>query len=245
MRALPTQGKPETLSQSTVRNRLLATLKPDDYASLEPLLKRVSLPFGSVLVEAHKPITQVLFPESGVISVIADAAEGRIEISLIGREGFTGIPVALGASQIPCNFLVQAEGEALRIAPGDLRAAIAARPSIFRVLGLYTQFMIVQIAQTAHVNATFGVEARLARWLLMTHDRVEGDEMSFTHDFLSAMLGVRRPGVTTATHVLEGTGAIRARRGRIEIRDRDKLMELAGESYTVAEREYERLMAEV
>ena len=103
--------------------------------------------------------------------------------------------------------------------------------------------MIVQVAQTAYVNATFDIEARLARWLLMMQDRFEGD-LPVTHDFLAAMLGVRPPGVTIATHVLEGTGAIRAKRGRIEIRDREKLEELTGDSYGSAEREYERLMAQ-
>jgi CRP-like cAMP-binding protein len=126
-----------------------------------------------------------------------------------------------------------------------LSAAIAQRPSIFRVLGLYTQFMLVQIAQTAYVNATFDIEVRLARWLLMMQDRAGTNELALTHDFLSAMLGVRRPGVTIATHVLEGTGAIRAKRGRIEVRDREKLLELAGDSYSSAEFEYERLMAQV
>ena len=141
--------------------------------------------------------------------------------------------------------MVQASGGALRIHPGDLRAAIRESPSIFRPFGLYIQALIVQIAQTAYVNVTFGIEARLARWLLMMQDRIEGTELPLTHDFLAAMLGVRRLGVTMATHVLEGMGAIRARRGRIEIRDREKLAELAGDSYLTAEREDERLMGEI
>ena len=101
------------------------------------------------------------------------------------------------------------------------------------------------MAQTAYANATFNIEARLARWILMTQDRTEGDDLILTHDFLAIMLGVRRPGVTTATHALEGMGSIRARRGRITVRDREKLLELAGDAYQVAEDEYERLMAEV
>ena len=232
-------------SPPPVRNRLLASLSPDDYALLEPMLERVPLGFGTVLAESGQPIPHVFFPETGAVSVIADAAEGRIEISLIGREGFVGIPVALGTDRAPCTFVVQASGEALRMEPQALRAALASRPSIFRPLGLYTQFMIVQIAQTAYVNATFDIEARLARWLLMMQDRAGSDDLLFTHEFLSAMLGVRRPGVTIATHVLEGTGAIRARRGRIAVRDREKLLELAGDSYSSAEREYERLMGEM
>ena len=101
------------------------------------------------------------------------------------------------------------------------------------------------MAQTANANATFNIEARLARWILMVQDRVDRDELLLTHEFLSMMLGVRRPGVTSATHALEGMGSIRAKRGRITVRDREKLLELAGDAYQVAEDEYGRLVAEV
>ena len=232
------------LDQSTVRNRLLAALTPDDFTLLEPMLERVPLVFGSVLIHPNECIQHVTFPEGGVVSALADAEGERIEIGVIGREGFVGVPVVLGSDQIPCTFLVQGAGEGFRIRPQDLRAAIVDRPSIFKPLGLFTQALFVQISQTAFVNATFVIEARLARWLLMMQDRVEADEMPITHDFLAAMLGTRRPGVTIATHVLEGTGAIKARRGRIEVRDREKLKDLAGDSYSSAEREYERLMAQ-
>lgn len=235
-----------TLSSATIPgNRLLAALAPDDFAVLAPSLERVPLQFQSVLIEPHQPIPHVIFPESGIVSTIANTEEGRIEIGVIGREGLVGIPVVLGTNQTPHTYVVQVGGEALRITPTDLRAALRDRPSLFRPLGLYAQALFIQISQTAYVNVTFDIEARLARWLLMMMDRVEGEEMPLTHEFLSAMLGVRRPGVTVATHVLEGTGAIRARRGRIEIRDRDKLLELAGDSYRTAEAEYHRLMGEV
>ena len=104
---------------------------------------------------------------------------------------------------------------------------------------------MVQMGQTVYANATFNVEARLARWILMTQDRSDSNELQLTHEFLATMLGVRRPGVTTATHVLEGMGSIRNKRGRIEVLDREKLVELAGDAYQVAEDEYERLMAEL
>ena len=154
------------------------------------------------------------------------------------------MPIILGADQTPHTSLIQGTGEALRISVEDLRAAIQARPSIFRPLGLYTQSLIVQMAQTAYANATFDIPARLARWVLMTQDRTGGVELLLTHEFLATMLGVRRPGVTGATHALEGMRSIRARRGRITVRDREKLLELAGDAYQVAEDEYERLMAE-
>ena len=234
-----------TFQSSTVRNRLLAALSPDDFALLEPKLERVPLALGAVVIEAQTPILHVLFPETGFVSTVANTEEGRIEVGVIGREGMTGTPVVLGADRTPHTSMVQGAGEALRISTPDLRAAIAARPTIFRPLGLFVQALIVQMAQTAYANATFNIEARLARWILMTQDRVGGDDFMLTHEFLSMMLGVRRAGVTTATHALEGMGSIRTRRGRIEVVDREKLLELAGDAYQVAEDEYERLMAEV
>ena len=232
-----------TFQSATVRNRLLTALDPGDFALLEPKLERVALTLGTVVIEAHTPILHVIFPESGIVSTVANTEEGRIEVGIIGREGMTGTPVILGTDRTPHTSLIQGSGEALRIGTPDLLAAIAARPTIFRPLGLFVQALIVQMAQTAYANATFNIEARLARWILMTQDRVGGDELMLTHEFLSVMLGVRRAGVTTATHVLEGMGSIRTRRGRIEVMDRDKLLELAGDAYQVAEDEYERLMA--
>ncbi len=230
---------------SIVRNRLLASLAPDDYALLEPKLERVPLILQTVLIEARKPISHVFFPESGISSMIANTDEGSIEIGMIGREGFVGFPVILGVNQTPHIALVQGAGEALRISTDDLRAAIRERPSIFLPLGLYLQSLIVQMGQTTYANATFDIQARLARWVLMTQDRTDGEELLLTHEFLATMLGVRRPGVTGATHTLEGMGAIRAKRGRIVVRDREKLLELAGDAYQVAEDEYERLMTSI
>ena len=232
-------------SQSRNRNRLLAALPRDDYAVLAPMLEPVGLDTQTVLIEAHRPISHVYFPESGIASTIASTAEGRIEIGVVGREGMVGLPAALGTDRTPHTYMVQGKGTALRLQTEELREAIRARPSTFRPLGLYAQALIVQIGQTAYANAGFNVEARLARWILMTQDRIEGDELLLTHEFLSAMLGVRRPGVTTATHILEGIGAIRAKRGRIIVRDREKLLDLADDSYRIAEDEYDRLMAEV
>ena len=228
---------------SVVHNRLLAVLTPDDFALLEPKLERVPLDLDTVLIEANQPIQHVVFPESGIVSTVANTDEGRIEVGFVGREGLVGIPIILGTDQTPHTSMVQAAGEGLRISADDLRAVIQARPSIFRPLGLYTQALIIQMGQTAYANATFNIEARLARWLLMAQDRTGGSELLLKHEFIAMMLGVRRPGVTTATHVLEGMQSIRAKRGRITVTDREKLLELAGDAYQVAEDEYERLMA--
>ena len=226
-----------------VRNRLLSILAPDDFDDLEPKLERVPMPLQAVLITARQPISHCYFPESGVVSTVANTEEGRIEVGITGREGFVGIPVFLGAGSSPHTSFAQGAGEALRITAVDLQSAIAARPSIARPLGIFVHAMMVQVAQTAYANVTLTIEARLARWILMTQDRTDSEELVLTHDFLSKMLGVRRPGVTVATHVLEGTGSIRARRGKIIVRDRDMLRDIARDAYHVAEAEYERAMA--
>ncbi len=228
---------------SVVRNRLLSALSQDDFALLEPMMERVPLSLRDILIGANQPIQHVYFPESGIISTVADTEEGKIEIGLVGREGMVGVPVILGVDKTPHMFLVQGVGEALRISTPDLRAAISERSSIFALLGKFIHTLIVQMGQTAYVNVTFNIEARLARWILMTQDRTGGDELLLTHEFLGAMLGVRRPGVTSAMHALEAMGSIRNRRGRIEVVRRDNLLELAGDAYHVAEDEYERVMA--
>ena len=225
---------------SVVRNRLLSALLQDDFALLEPMLERVPLPLRHILIKANQPIQHVYFPESGIISTIANTEEGKIEIGVIGREGMAGVPVVLGVDSAPHMLLVQGVGEALRISTPDLRAALSERPSIFAPLGRFIHTLMIQMGQTVYANVTFNIEARLARWILMTQDRTDGDDLILTHEFLAAMLGVRRPGVTVATHALEGIGSIRNSRGRIQVRDRNKLMELAHDSYHSAECGYEK-----
>ncbi|MEG9528862.1 MAG: Crp/Fnr family transcriptional regulator [Hyphomicrobiales bacterium] len=217
--------------QSAVRNRLLAALAPEDFSRLASQLEPVPLPLHAVLIAPQQPIAQAYFVEEGIVSLVADTCEGRIEVGLTGREGFIGVPIALGAQTTPQTAIVQASGEALRIAAGALEDALDASASLRRVLGRYVQSLLVQVGQTVYANADLTVEARLARWILMIHDRLEQDELPLTHEVLSKMLGVRRPTVTTATHLLEGAGMIRARRGRITVVDREKLEDLAGAIY--------------
>lgn len=229
--------------QKTTRNRILAALSPEDFGLLAPNLEAVRLELREFLAEANEPIRHVYFPERGIASVLASAEEGKIEVGIIGREGMVGVPVVLGTDRSPYGFLVQQDGEALRIAVQDLEAALAQSPTMMRMFSRYLYAFMVQVAQTAYANASFTIEARLARWILMTRDRSDSDELTLTHDFLAMMLGVRRPGVTVATHVLEGAQMIRANRGRITILDREKLQDLAHDSYGVAEAEYGRVMA--
>jgi CRP-like cAMP-binding protein len=222
----------------------LAVLPAEDFAALQPHLGPVELELRRVLIEPNQPIAHVYFPERGYTSITTNTNGSKIEVGLIGREGMVGIPIALGVRATPFEFFVQHAGDGLRMAAHHLEEVIDERPSLHRVLLRYAQALNVQTAGTAFANAEHTVETRLARWLLMCHDRVEGDDIAITHDFLSMMLGVRRAGVTTATHVLEGNGLIRAKRGMITILDRERLEELADNAYGLPEAEYARLMAE-
>ena len=162
----------------------------------------------------------------------------------IGREGMVGVPVALGVRTTPLQFVIQHAGDGLRMTSHHLEEVIDERPSLHCVLLRYAQVMSMQASDTAFANAEHTVETRLARWLLMCHDRIDGDDIPITHEFMAMMLGVRRAGVTTATQILEGNGLIAAKRGIITVLDREKLEALADNAYGLPEAEYARQMAE-
>lgn len=229
--------------QSDVRNHVLAGLSPEDYGWLHPRLEPVNLPLRTYLIEPNKPIEHIYFLEQGIASVVAlTPQQRRIEVGLIGREGLSGTPVLLGTDRTPHECFIQTSGDALRIAAGEIWAAVKERPALHLRLLRFVQAFTVQVAQTALSNGSYTLEERLARWLLMCHDRVDGDVLTTTHEFLSIMLGVRRPGVTEALHILEGARVIKAERGSVTVLDRAKLEAVAGESYGVAEAEYARLL---
>jgi CRP-like cAMP-binding protein len=217
--------------QSAVRNHLLAGLAREDFGRLAGVLEPVTLSLNEALIAPHRPIAHAYFLEEGLVSLVADTCDGRIEIGLTGREGLVGVPLVLGADRTPHVALVQADGRALRVDAQSLRAALDGSAALRGVLGRYVQSLIVQVGQTVFANADLPVEARLARWILMSRDRLDQDALPLTHEVLAKMLGVRRPTVTTATHKLEGAGMIRARRGRIIVVDREKLEDLAGPAY--------------
>jgi CRP-like cAMP-binding protein len=230
--------------QSSTRNQLLSGLPAEDFAALNSHLEPVELELRQMLIEPNQPIEHVYFMERGYTSITTNTNGSKIEIGLIGREGMVGVPIALGVRASPFEYFIQHAGDGLRMASHHLEEVIDERPSVHRVLLRYAQALNVQTSGTAFANAEHTVETRLARWLLMCHDRVDGDDIPITHDFLSMMLGVRRAGVTTSLHILEGNGLIRAKRGVITVLDREKLEELADNAYGLPEAEYARLMAE-
>ena len=228
--------------QIAIGNRLLAALSPEDFASLQPHLEPISFELRQVLIEPNQPIAHVYFHEQGMSSVTNNSADGKIEVGVIGLEGMVGLPLVLGVDRSPYEFFIQMPGHGWRVAAHELEQAMSQNSSLHRHLLRYAQASHVQVSETAFANANNDIEARLARWLLMCHDRVDGDDVPLTHEFMAMMLGVRRPGVTVALHVLEGMQVIRAKRGVVTVLDRDKLEELAEDAYGLSEAEYTRLM---
>ena len=233
------------LQQSEVRNNLLRALTAEDFALLAPHLEPVVTQLREYFVTANEPVKDCYFPETGFVSVVT-AHDGReIEVGLIGREGLVGaVPVMLEDDRSPYVSYVQMSGTVLGIPTPILLDAVERSRSLRRVLLRYVHTFMMQVAQTAYAQGTLGLESRLARWLLMCHDRVDGDELALTHEFLSIMLGVQRAGVTLALQNLEGAGRIKGRRKRILILDREPLKALTNGVYGVPEAEYQRLIGQ-
>jgi len=229
--------------QASTYNRLLKRLSAADFALLQPHLQSMRTELRQTLIAPDEPVSQLFFPESGYASITANHTEGRIEVGLIGREGLVGAsPVLLGAGTAPYHEFVQCPGEVLAISTAAFCAAVNQSPSLRGLMLRYLQTKLVQARQTAFVNAAYNMDVRLARWLLMCHDRLDDDEIPVTHEFLSMMLGVQRSGATVAVQILEGIGHIKAKRGRIMVRNRAGLLDLAHGSYGTPEAEYARLI---
>jgi CRP-like cAMP-binding protein len=224
------------------KNLLLNRLDPADLALLRNALEPVALDLRQQLEVANEPIEYVYFPDAGIISVLAKSADEVIEVAVIGREGMSGITVVLDNHSSPNDVNVQAVGTAHRIASDQLRQALRQSSSLRMVLHSFAHVFTVQLAQTALANGRAKISERLARSLLMAHDRLDGDDIQLTHEFIATMLGVRRPGVTDALHELEGKGLIQSSRAAISVLDRQGLVRLAGSAYGVPEAEYNRLL---
>lgn len=230
--------------QNYTTNLLLQAMTHDDLMLLMPHLTRVPLEREQVLVMPDAPIEHVYFPEGGIGSVIADMPEtGAVEVGIFGYEGMSGCSALLGSDTTLTRSFIQVGGAtALRIDLARLHAAIAQSSTLQVVLLRYVQTMMMQVMLGVVVNAHHRMEARLARWLLMCHDRWNSNEIPLTHEFMAMMIGVQRTGVTVTLHILEGGGAIRSKRGRVTILDRERLEELAGDAYGAPEAEYRRLI---
>jgi len=224
-------------------NRLLRAMTQADADLLSAHMTRVTLPLRNELETPGEAIKTVYFPEDCLGSVIAQLSRGRdIEVGVVGRDGLTGTGIVYGDECSPYLCIVQIPGTAMAIKAQDLSACLARSPSLNQLLLRYCRAFSIQIASTALANGRSKLEERLARWLLMVSDRLDTEKIALTHEFLAVMLGVRRPGVTVALHILEGKGLIRSTRGVLVIRDREGLIELSDGAYGMPESEYKRVM---
>ena len=231
--------------QVSVRNRLLAALSRADYRKLLPVLEPVTLAFGEILYESHAQIRHVYFPNDCFVSMLTTVDGGRAaEVGLIGSEGMIGVPMALGVAVSPFRAIVQGGGTAMRMTTANFRRSFATSASLKREMFLFTHLLMIQIAQTAACNRFHVVTQRMARWILMTRDRVNSSEFRITQEFLALMLGVRRVGVTMAMGCLRESKVIVYRRGTITILDHERLVEAACGCYKTVKNIYAEAHAE-
>jgi CRP-like cAMP-binding protein len=233
----------ETASLPPFRNRILAALPAEVLERLRPALEPVELELGLVVAEPNRPIEHVVFPEEGIVSIVGVLADGSaVETATVGREGMAGLPVFLGAGSMAGQAFVQVPGHGHRMPAAALREEVSGGGVLFELLGRYTQALFTMLSQSSACNRKHPVEARCARWLLLTHDRVDGDAFLLTHLILSQMLGVRRASVSEAAARLQEAGLIEYGRGRLTILDREGLERAACECYAIIRSEFARLV---
>ena len=235
-RQVPNKSRPQP-----IRNRLLAALPDGDYKRLLPHLKPVALPFMEVLYESGEPIRHVYFPNSGLISLsVVMGDETSKEVALIGSEGMLGTALALGMNATPTRALVQMQGSAVRLEAAALRDELERGGALQKLLRRYTHALFTQVSQSAACVGAHGVDERLARLLLLTHDGAEGDHFEMKHEFMAMILGVTRSVVTRAAGIFQHERMIHYTRGQVTILDRRELEATACECYGVVKEEYER-----
>jgi CRP-like cAMP-binding protein len=223
---------------------LLAALPRKDYRRLLPVLEPVKLAFGETLYESQSQIREVYFPNDCFVSMLTTVDEDKAaEVGLIGSEGMIGVPMALGVAVSPFRAVVQGEGTAMRMTTADFRRHFSTSAALKREVFLFTHLLMIQIAQTAACNRFHHITQRMARWLLMTHDRVNSDEFRITQEFLALMLGVRRVSISVAMSALRERKVITYRRGTITILDQGGLVAGACGCYKTVKDTYSRAQA--
>ena len=224
-------------------NRILAALAPATLERVLPDLDFRPLKLRQVLQPRSEPVDHVVFPLDGVASMISMGESGdSVEVATIGCEGMVGLPLFLGGKQAAVEVFIQVPGEGLFLAAKKFEAHVELEPALARVLLLYTQALLTQVAQCSACNCYHTIEARCARWLLQTHDRVKGDDFPLTQDFLGLMLGVRRASVSETAQNLQKAGLIHYQRGVITVVNRKGLEAAACECYRLIADEFIRLL---
>lgn len=243
-RSLKAEGAGLLQASRIEDNALLRVLDEADRAALVPHLELVPFRNGDIIARAGDPTDSICFPLTGIAAVL-DSLEGdrRYAVALVGNEGFIGWPLLLGDGQWSHDVVMRAEhGVALRLSAAALHVTMAEHPAIRTVLLRFVGVVMTQMARTIVSSLAHSIEQRMARWILLYHDRVCEDDICMTHEEFRLMLGVRRSSVTDALHKLEEDEAIRSLRGRVIVRDRERLLRLAGDTYGFAEAEYRRLL---
>lgn len=235
----------EAHARAGLRNRLLRKVALEDWDLLGPNLEPATLKERHVIETPGKMIPYAFFLEHGIASVVAvDDADHRIEVGVIGYEGVTGVPLIMGDTRAQHSTYMQIGGSGYRIPQKALGEAMTQSETLRALLLKSAHAFMIQTAYTALANGRAKLEQRLARWLLMAHDRMNSDSLPLTHEFLALMLGVRRAGVTVAIHSFEQLGLVKARRAQLTIANRSGIERIAGSFYGTPEAELKRLIGE-
>ena len=224
-------------------NHILDALPDEERERLFPHLSFVSMPLGKVLYESGESLKHIYFPTDSIVSLLYVMKDGAsAEIAVVGNEGAIGVALFMGGETTPSRAIVQSAGSAFRLEGKRLKTEFSRHGQMLHVLLRYTQSLITQMAQTAVCNRHHSVNQQLCRWLLLSLDRLQSNELKMTQELIANMLGVRREGVTAAAGELQKAGVIRYSRGRITVLDRAKLEQLSCECYSVVKRESDRLL---
>jgi CRP-like cAMP-binding protein len=227
------------------KNHLLAALPEAEWQRWSPQLEAVDMPLGQVLYESGSTLSHVYFPTTAIVSLLYVMENGAsAEIAVVGNEGLVGVSLFMGGETTPSRAVVQSAGQGVRLSARTLKDEFNRAGAVLHLLLRYTQALITQMAQTAVCNRHHSLDQQLCRWMLLSLDRLQGDELVMTQELIANMLGVRREGVTEAALKLQRAGLIRYARGRISVLDRAGLEERTCECYAVVKKEYDRLLPE-
>ena len=231
------------LPHSPKQNHVLAALPEEDYARLLPDLELIPMPLGWAVYESGGALGYLYFPTTCIVSLLYVMESGAsAEIAITGNEGMVGISLFMGGETTPSRAVVQSAGQGYRLRAADIKEEFNRSGPVLHLLLRYTQALITQMAQTAVCNRHHSLDQQLCRWLLLSLDRLSGNELVMTQELIANMLGVRREGVTEAALKLQKMGLIRYARGHITVIDRDALEERVCECYRVVKTEYDRLL---
>jgi CRP-like cAMP-binding protein len=227
-------GERTNAEGKAISNVILLSASDNDYSLLRPHLEYLNLPHHLVVHEAGEKLKYAHFPNRGLISLVVAMKDGRTaETGVVGNEGFTGIPAVVGLGRDMLREIIQIAGDGFRMEVGALQKTLESAPGLQVILCRYGILLGMQVAQTAACNRLHDIKQRLARWLLMTQDRVDSESLPITHDFLATMLGTERPSVTLAAGVLQKEQTIKYTRGAVTIVNRKKLEDSACECYRI------------